>query len=82
MTQSKNNVAALELKRTLGVSFKTAWMLKHKLLELMPQREAGLLRTGRVGVDDAYHPGVCARASAVGRGGEGAHGDCRPGPGG
>ena len=40
MTQSKNAIATLELKRQLGVCCKTAWMLKHKLQEVMLQREA------------------------------------------
>ena len=33
LTQSKNNVSALELKRQLGVCYRTAWLVKHKLLE-------------------------------------------------
>jgi hypothetical protein len=35
MTQSKNAVSALELKRQLGVSYKAAWLLKHKLARLV-----------------------------------------------
>ena len=69
MTQSKNSVAALELKRTLGVSYKTAWMLKHKLLKAMMQREAGRVLTDRVEVDDAYLGGV--RTGKRGRGAAG-----------
>ena len=29
ITQSKNAVSALELKRQLGVTYKTAWLVKH-----------------------------------------------------
>lgn len=54
MTQSKNAIASLELKRHLGVSYKTAWMLKHKLLEVMLQQEAPRQLSGRVELDDAY----------------------------
>lgn len=32
LTQTKNNVSALELKRLLGVSYPTAWRVKHKLM--------------------------------------------------
>lgn len=54
MTQSKNAISALELKRQLGVSYKTAWMIKHKLLEVMFQKEAPRRLKGRVELDDAY----------------------------
>jgi hypothetical protein len=30
LTQSKNGVPALSLMRQLGVSYNTAWMVKHK----------------------------------------------------
>jgi hypothetical protein len=39
MTQAKNNVPALELKRHLGVCYKTAWRVTHKLLQVMVERE-------------------------------------------
>lgn len=54
LTQAKNNVSALELKRHLGVRYKTAWLLKHKLMQVMSVREAPRQLDGRVEVDDAY----------------------------
>lgn len=60
LTQSKNNVAALELKRHLGVCYKTAWLIKHKLMEVMRLREDSRRLTGRVEIDDAYLGGVLA----------------------
>jgi uncharacterized membrane protein len=33
LSQAKNNVAALELRRQLGVSYPTAWLMKHKIME-------------------------------------------------
>jgi hypothetical protein len=54
LTQSKNNVAALELMRHLGVCYKTAWLIKHKLMEVMRVREHGRQLDGRVEIDDAY----------------------------
>ena len=30
LTQNKNNVSALELKRLLGISYPAAWRMKHK----------------------------------------------------
>jgi ribosomal protein L37AE/L43A len=54
LTQSKNNVAAPELMRHLGVCYKTAWLIKHKLIEAMRVREEGRQLYGRVEIDDAY----------------------------
>ena len=68
MTQSKNSVSALELKRQLGVSYKTAWLLKHKLLETMRLREEPRRLDGRVEVDDAYLGGERAGHIHGGRG--------------
>jgi transposase-like protein len=54
MTQAKNNVSALELMRHLGVSYPTAWLMKHKIMEVMRRREDSRELTGRVEIDDAY----------------------------
>lgn len=69
MTQSKNAISSLELKRQLGVSYKTAWMMKHKLLEVMLQCEAARQLEGRVEIDDAYLGGE-RTGGKVGRGSE------------
>ena len=53
LTQAKNKVSALELKRHLGVCWRTAWRVKHTRLEVMCQREEGRRLTGRVEMDDA-----------------------------
>ena len=54
MTQAKNNISALELKRHLDVSYPTAWLVKHKLMEVMFLREGDRQLTGRIEADDAY----------------------------
>jgi transposase-like protein len=54
LSQAKNNVAALELRRQLGVSYPTAWLMKHKIMEAMRQAEEGRQLSGRVEIDDAY----------------------------
>jgi len=69
LTQSKNNVAALELKRHLGVCYKTAWLMKHKLMEVMRLREEPRQLDGRVEIDDAYLGGERS-GGKVGRGSE------------
>jgi hypothetical protein len=69
MTQSKNFISALELKRHLGVCYKTAWAVKHKLMEVMRLREDGRQLTGRVEIDDAYLGGQ-RMGGRAGRGSE------------
>ena len=69
LTQSKNNVAALELMRHLGVCYKTAWLIKHKLMEVMREREDTRLLDGRVEIDDAYLGGERS-GGKTGRGSE------------
>ena len=54
LTQSKTNVAALELTRHLGVCYRTAWRMKHKLMQAMNAREATRRLGGLVQIDDAY----------------------------
>ena len=54
LTQSKTNVAALELTRHLGVCYRTAWRVKHKLMQAMSTREATRRLGGLVQIDDAY----------------------------
>ena len=68
MTQAKNNVSALELKRHLGVRYKTAWLMKHKILQVMSEREDMRVLEGRVEIDDAYLGGE--KAGKRGRGSE------------
>jgi transposase-like protein len=59
LTQQKNGISALELKRQLGVSYPTAWKIKHKLLQTMLERDADRQLTGVIAIDDAYWGGEC-----------------------
>ena len=54
LTQNKNNVATLELRRLLGISYPAAWRMKHKLMQVMCERESTTRLSGRVEIDDAY----------------------------
>lgn len=54
MTQSKNDIAALELMRQLGVKYDTAWLMKQKLMAVMLTRNGQRRLSGRVQMDDAY----------------------------
>jgi transposase-like protein len=68
VAQNKNCISALSLKRHLGVSYRTAWRVKHKLLEAMAEREDARQLVGTVVADDAYLGGK--RAGKRGRGSE------------
>src|SRR6187455_3049133 len=40
LTQSKGGISSIELGRRLGVKQPTAWLVKHKLMRAMGEREA------------------------------------------
>lgn len=69
ISQAKTGLSALALKRQLGVSYPTAWLMHHKLMQAMAAREERYVLEGKVQIDDAYlggeHPG-----GKVGRGSE------------
>ncbi len=54
LTQSKQGISSLELARRLGVTQTAAWTMKHKLAQVMLERDADTLLGGRVELDDAY----------------------------
>ena len=54
LTQSKQGISSIELGRRLGVTQTTAWKIKHKLAQVMMERDAGKRLSGRVELDDAY----------------------------
>ena len=54
ISQAKTGLSALELKRQLGVSYPTAWLMHHKIMTAMSRREASHRLSGTVQVDDAY----------------------------
>jgi len=59
LTATKTTMAALELMRHLGVNYKAAWRIKHKVMEAMMQREEPRQLNGFVQIDDAYLGGEC-----------------------
>src|SRR3972149_6775086 len=67
LTQSKNNVSALELKRHLGVCYKSASLMKHKFREGVLKRGRPRQLEGRVESDDACLGGELAGGTS-GRG--------------
>ncbi len=69
ISQAKTGLSALALKRQLGVSYPTAWLIHHKLMQVMADREERYLLEGKVQVDDAYLGGE-RTGGKVGRGSE------------
>lgn len=57
VTQTKNGISGLELMRQLGVSYATAWSIKHKLMQVMKERDDSRALEGIVEMDDAYWGG-------------------------
>ncbi|TAN14319.1 MAG: IS1595 family transposase [Rhodanobacter sp.] len=70
LTQHKDGISALALRRQLGVSYHTAWLLKHKLMQAMVERDSEQVLGGIVMMDDAYWGGE-RHGGGVGRGSPG-----------
>jgi len=69
LSQAKTGLSALALKRDLGVSYPTAWLLHQKINHAMAQQEACVHLDGLVQLDDAYLGGERS-GGKVGRGSE------------
>ena len=69
ISQAKTNLSALALKRLLGVSYPTAWLMQQKLMQTMAERDALYSLEGQVQIDDAYLGGELTGGKA-GRGSE------------
>ncbi|MEE9303820.1 MAG: IS1595 family transposase [Thiotrichaceae bacterium] len=67
LTQGKTSISALALKRQLGVSYNTAWMLKHKIMQVMMEQDNSRPLYGLIQMDDAYYGGE-QRGGKRGRG--------------
>jgi hypothetical protein len=69
ISQAKTGLSALALKRQVGVSYPTAWLIHHKLMQVMGDRESRYVLAGNVQVDDACLGGERS-GGKVGRGSE------------
>lgn len=67
ISQAKTGLSALALMRHLGTSYRTAWLIHHKVMATMAHRDAQTPLSGLVQLDDAYlggeKPGVVGRGS-------------------
>jgi transposase-like protein len=69
ISQAKTGLAALALKRQLGVSYPTAWLLHQRINRAMGQQDSTHLLGGTIELDDAYLGGERA-GGKPGRGSE------------
>ena len=67
MTESKKGMSALQMKRTLGVAYQTAWYLCHRIRAAVRDANCELLR-GIVEVDETW---VGGKMQGMGRGWKG-----------
>lgn len=54
LSQAKTGLSALALKRQLGVSYPTTWLMHQKIMHAMTERESQHRLEGTVQLDDAY----------------------------
>ena len=54
MTQDKKGVSAMKLHRHLGISYNAAWRIRHKLMQVMMERDREHPLSGWIQLDDAY----------------------------
>ena len=69
LTQCKNGLSALALKREIGVSYNTAWSMKHKIMQVMKERDDSRPLQGLIQLDDVYFGGEL-QGGKTGRGSE------------
>lgn len=55
MTSTRHGVAAKELERQIGCTYKTAWRMAHELRKLMASADFSGPLSGHVEVDEMYH---------------------------
>jgi transposase-like protein len=70
LCEAKKGMSACQVQRTLGISYKTAWFLCHRIRAAMAQVDKPML-AGKLEMDETYVGGIKKGAKARGRGGRG-----------
>ena len=70
MASSKKGISAHQIHRTIGVTYKTAWFMCHRIREAMTESPKGLLGSGggTVEADETYWGNTKTRGQKKGRG--------------
>ena len=66
LTSTRHGVAAKEIERQIGCTYKTAWRMCHELRKLMAQSDSHEPMSGHVEADETYVGGV--KKGTAGRG--------------
>ena len=67
MIQGKKGVSAMKLHRQLGISYNAAWRMRHKLMQVMMERDRDHPLGGFVELDEAYLGGKRRGRGAPGK---------------
>jgi transposase-like protein len=54
LSHDKKGISAMQLKKEIGVSYQTAWLLLHKLRKAMADRDRGYKLGGLIEADEGY----------------------------
>ena len=66
MTQDKKGASAMKLHRQLGISYNAAWRMRHKLMQVMMERDRAHPLGGFIQLDDAYLGGERSGGASAG----------------
>jgi transposase-like protein len=67
LCEAKKGMSACQIKRTLGISYKTAWYLCHRIRAAMVESQKPML-DGKVEIDETYVGGKAKGKGKTGRG--------------
>ena len=69
MGHAKTGISSLAQRRHLGVNYRTAWVVRNKIMQAMEERDGAYVLQGKIQVDDDYIDGERCGAKP-GRGSE------------
>jgi transposase-like protein len=68
MSHDKKGISAMQLSKEIGVGYRTAWVMQHKIRKAMEDRDQGYKLSGLVEVDEGYVGGQEHGEARKGRG--------------
>ena len=68
MSHDKKGISAMQLSKEIGVGYRTAWLMQHKIRKAMGDRDQGYTLRGLIEVDEGYVGGEEHGEARKGRG--------------